>query len=137
MDREEDNENGEYYVPIQTRTRRIIVNQNRFGKSAAIALGIITCQCNVFLQTSRPGSIETIKNKLENLSIFKATMDHMDMISRNSDDGSNNLADLRIIALETSQKDILHLGKSMKSDDCEDFMKATEKEIKYLNAEDV
>ena len=49
-------------------------------------------------------------------------MDHMDLISRNSDDGSINLADPRILTAETSQKDNLHLGKAMKSDDREDFM---------------
>ena len=61
----------------------------------------------------------------------------MDLISRNSDDGSINLACLRIIAAETSQKDILHLGKSMKDNDHEYFMKAMEKVIKYLTTEDV
>ena len=51
----------------------------------------------------------------------------MDLISHNSDDGSINLADPRILAAETYQKDNFHLGKAMKSDDREDFMKATEK----------
>ena len=59
-------------------------------------------------------------------------MDNMDLISRNSDEGSMNLADPRIIASETSQKDNPHLGEAMKADDCEDFMKSMEKEIKYL-----
>ena len=59
-------------------------------------------------------------------------MDHMDMISRNYDDGSINLAYPIILAAETSQKDNLHLVKSMEDDDSEDFIKAIEKEIKYL-----
>ena len=59
------------------------------------------------------------------------------MISRNSDYGSINLSDPRILAAETFQKDNLHLGKSMKADDSEDFMKTMEKEIKYLTTEDV
>ena len=62
-------------------------------------------------------------------------MDHMDLISRNSDDGSINLAYPIILAAETSQKDNLHLGKSMKADDPEDFMKLMGKEIKYLTTE--
>ena len=48
----------------------------------------------------------------------------MDMIIRNSDDVFINPADPRIISAETSQKDNLHLGETMKSDDREDFMKA-------------
>ena len=64
-------------------------------------------------------------------------MYHMDLISRNSDDGSITLAYPIILVAETFQKDNLHLGKAMKSDDCEDFMKAMEKEIKYSNTEDV
>ena len=48
----------------------------------------------------------------------------MDLISRNSDDGSINLAEPRILAAETSHKDNIHLGEVMKADDCEDFMKA-------------
>ena len=44
------------------------------------------------------------------------------MISCNSDDGSINLADQRILAAENSQEDNLHLGEEMKADDCEDFM---------------
>ena len=62
MDREGDNDNDKYYVPIQTRSGRIIVNPNRFGQAAAIALGLLTFQCNAFLQTLQPGSIDTIKN---------------------------------------------------------------------------
>ena len=90
---------------------RIFVTPNSFGQAAAIALGILTFQCNTFLQTSRPGSIETIKKELSNVSIFKATMDHMDLISRNYDDGYINLEDPRIIAVETYQRDNLHLRK--------------------------
>ena len=71
---EGDNDNDEYYVPIQTIS----------------------------------GSIEKIKNELANVSIFKATMDHMYLKSHNFDDGSIELADPRIIAAETSQKDNLH-----------------------------
>ena len=56
----------------------------------------------------------------------------MDLISRNSDDGSINLADPRILAAENSQKDNLHLRKAMKADDREDLMKIMEKTIKYL-----
>ena len=54
-------------------------------------------------------------------------MDHMDLISHNSDDESINLTDPRIPAAETSQKDNLHLGEVMKADHCEYFMKSTEK----------
>ena len=61
----------------------------------------------------------------------------MDLISCNSDDGPIKLADPIILVAETSQKYNLHLGKAIKSDDREDFMKATEKEIKYLTTEDV
>ena len=64
-------------------------------------------------------------------------MDHMDLISRNSDDRSIKPADQSIFAAETSQKYHLHLGKAMKSDDREDLMKAMEKEIKDLITEDV
>ena len=63
-------------------------------------------------------------------------MNNLDLISRNSDDRSINLADPRIIAAETFQKDNLHLGEAMKADDCEDFKKEMEKEIKYLTTED-
>ena len=109
MDWEGDKENDKYYVPIQTRSVGIIVNPNCFGKVSAIELGILTCQCNAFLQTSRPGSIETIKNELENVSIFKSNMDHMDLISRNSDHGYNIIVDPRILAAETSRKYNPHL----------------------------
>ena len=126
---EGDNYNGEYYVLIQTRSGRKIVKTNRFGQAAVISLGLLTFQLNAFLQNSRSGSIETIKNELENVSIFKAIMDHMDLISRNYDDGSINLVDPRIIATETSQKYNIHLGKSMKADDGEDFMTSMEKEM--------
>ena len=64
-------------------------------------------------------------------------MDHMDLISRNSDDRSINIAESRILAAETSQKYNPHLGKAMKAADREDFMKAMEKEIKYFTTEDV
>ena len=64
-------------------------------------------------------------------------MDHMDLISRNSDDVSTNLVDPIIIAAETSLKDNLHLGEAMKADDRENFMKEMEKEIKDLTTEDV
>ena len=98
MDREGDNKNDEYYVLIQTRSDRKIVKPNSFGQATVIALGILACKCNDFLQTSRPGSIETIKNELENVSIFKATMDNMNLISSNFDDGSINLAYPKILA---------------------------------------
>ena len=62
MSHEGDNENIEYYVPIQTRSGIMIVEPNRFRQETAIALGLLTLQCNTFLQTSRPVSIETIKN---------------------------------------------------------------------------
>ena len=62
-------------------------------------------------------------------------MDHMDMTSRKYDDGFINLADPIIPAEETSQKDHLHLGEAMKSDDREDFMKTMVKQIKYLTTE--
>ena len=61
----------------------------------------------------------------------------MDLISRNCDDKSINIADPIILTAETSQKDNLHLVKAMKSDDPEDFMKTMEKEIKYSTTEDV
>ena len=54
-------------------------------------------------------------------------MGQMDLISRNSDDGSIDLADPIILASETSQKDNLQLGKTMKADDREDFMTVMEK----------
>ena len=62
MSRQGDNDNDEYYVLIQTILGRRIFKLNIFGQSAAIALGIFTCRYNDFLQTSRTGSIETIKN---------------------------------------------------------------------------
>ena len=48
MDQEGDNENDKYYVPIQTRSGQIIVKPNRFGQAAAMSLGLLTFQCNVF-----------------------------------------------------------------------------------------
>ena len=63
-------------------------------------------------------------------------MDHMDLISCNSDDGFIKIAYPKTIAAENSQKGNIHLGKAMKSDDREDFMKATEKEIKDLTTVD-
>ena len=103
---------------------RRIFKPNRFGQESSIALGLLTCQCNDLIQTSQPVSIETIKNEWGNVPIFKATMDHMDMISRNSDDGSNNLADPIFLTTETSQKNNFRLIEAMKADDSEDFMKA-------------
>ena len=64
-------------------------------------------------------------------------MDHMDLISCNSDDGFINLEYSRILAVESSEKDNLHLGEAMKSDERKDFIKETEKEIKYLTTKDV
>ena len=64
-------------------------------------------------------------------------MDHIDLISYNSDYGSINLAQPRIISEESSQKDSLHFGESIKTDDSEDFMTVMEKEIKDLISEDV
>ena len=98
MAQEKDNEDDEYYVPIKNILIQRIVKTNRFGQAAAIALDILTCQSNAFLQTSRPGSIENIKNDLENVSIFKPTMDHMDMINCNYDDRSMNFTDPIILA---------------------------------------
>ena len=57
---EGDNENDEYYVPIQTRYYRRIIRPNSFGQLAAISLGLLTFQCNTFPQTLQPGSIDTI-----------------------------------------------------------------------------
>ena len=57
----------------------------------------------------------------------------MDLISCKSDDGSIKLADPRIIAAETAQKDNLHLVKAMKADGCEDFVKAMEKRNKIFD----
>ena len=56
----------------------------------------------------------------------------MDVISRNSDDGSIKLADPIILSSETLQKDNPHLGKAMKSDDRDDFMKAMENRNKIF-----
>ena len=64
-------------------------------------------------------------------------MDHIDFISRNSVRGSINLADPIILAATTYHKYNLHLGKAMKSGNCEDLMKAMEEEIKYLTTKDV
>ena len=63
MDREGDNDNDKYYVPIQTRSGQRTVKPNRFGKAATIALDLLTFQCNTFLKTLQPGSIDTIKNE--------------------------------------------------------------------------
>ena len=49
------------------------------------------------------------------------------MISRNSDNGSINLADPIFLAEETSQKDNPHSGEAVKSDHHEDLIKAMEK----------
>ena len=57
MDQDIDNDNNEYYLPIQTRSGQIIVNPNRFVQAAAISLGLLACQCNAFPQNTRPGSI--------------------------------------------------------------------------------
>ena len=48
---------------------------------------------------------------------------------------SINVAKPRVLASETSQKDNLNLGKSMKADDREDFIKAIKREIKDLTTE--
>ena len=64
-------------------------------------------------------------------------MEHMDLICRNYDGVPINLAYPIMFATETSQKDNLYLGVAMKSEDCEDFMKSMEKEMKYLTTEDV
>ena len=98
MDQEGDNDNDKYYVPIQIISGQRIFKPNCFGQAAAISLGLLTFQCNTFPQTLQPGSIDTIKNELANVSIFKATIDHMDLISRNFDDGSIDITDPRIIA---------------------------------------
>ena len=50
-----DNDDYEYYVPMQTRSGQRIVKPNRFGQAAAIALGLLTFQFNDLLQNSRPG----------------------------------------------------------------------------------
>ena len=72
-----------------------------------MAFVLLTCQRKAFLQTSRTGSIETIQIQLASVSIFRATMAHIDLISRNSDYIPINLAYPRILAGETSHKDIL------------------------------
>ena len=61
----------------------------------------------------------------------------MDLISQKYDYRSINLVDPRILAAKHSQKDNLHLGKAMKADDHEDFMKVMKKEIKDSTTEDV
>ena len=61
----------------------------------------------------------------------------MYMTSHNFDDWSINLEDPIIIAAETSQKDNIHFGEAIKSDDSEYFMKTMRKEITYLNTADV
>ena len=127
MAREGDNGDDEYYVPIQTISVERIVKTNRVGQASAIALGLLTCQCNAFLQTSIPGSIETTKNELADILIFKATMYHMDLIICNSDNGYIHLAYPIFLADETSQKDNLHQGESMKDDDRADFIKNQQK----------
>ena len=63
MTREGDIGNDEYYVPIKTRLGWRVVKPNRFGQASTIALVLLTCRCNAFLQTSQPGSIEIIKNE--------------------------------------------------------------------------
>ena len=123
MDRDGDNYNDEYYVPIQTISGSRIIKPNRFGKAAAIVIGLLTCQWNSSQQTSRPGSIKNIINKLANVSIFKATVYHTDLKSRNYDDIYINFLDPIIIAAETSQRDNLHLGKAMTVDYLDYLMK--------------
>ena len=59
----------------------------------------------------------------------------MDLISRNFDDGPINLVDSRVLSDETYQKDNLHLGKSIKSDDREYFMKSMGKMTKDFTTE--
>ena len=44
MDREGDHDNDEYYLPIQTRSGRIIVKPNIFRQVYAISLGSLTFQ---------------------------------------------------------------------------------------------
>ena len=60
---EGDNYNDEYYVPIHTRLDGITVKRKRFGQQAAIAIGLLPCQCNALLQNSRPDSIKIIRNE--------------------------------------------------------------------------
>ena len=78
----------------------------------------------IFLKTSQPDLIETIKNELANASIFKANMEQMDLITQTFYDGFNNLADPRPLAAKKYQKYNIHLGEAMKSDYREAFMKA-------------
>ena len=61
----------------------------------------------------------------------------MDLISRNCDYKSINLAEPIFFTAETSQKDNHYLGKAMKAYDSKDFMKAIKKETKDLTTEDV
>ena len=61
----------------------------------------------------------------------------MDLKSHNFDDGSIDFAYPRIIAAGNYQKDNLQSFKAIKTEDCEDFMKAMEKETKYLTTGDV
>ena len=49
-------------IMYRYKIERRIFNKNIFGKASAIEIGLLTCQGNYFLQTSQPGSIETIKN---------------------------------------------------------------------------
>ena len=49
-------------------------------------------------------------------------MEHMNLISCNSDDGSINIVDPRILVAEKAQKDNLYLGEAMRADGGEDFM---------------
>ena len=122
MAREGDNDNDEYYVPIQTISGQIFVNPNRFCTSSRNCTWSLKFSIHCF-----PTKLTTSFNKnhqkwIGNVSIFKATMDHMDLISCNSDGRYIDLTDPRILAAETSQKDNLYLGKAIKADDCEDFM---------------
>ena len=57
MVKEEDKEKDKYYVLTKNISGGRIVKPNRFGQSATIALGILTCQFNTFPQTSRAVSI--------------------------------------------------------------------------------
>ena len=64
MDQEGDNNNDEYYVPIQNRSDRRIFRPNSFGQADTISPGLLTFQFNALLKNSRLGSIQTIKNEL-------------------------------------------------------------------------
>ena len=55
MDRDGDNENDDYYLPIKIISGKIIIKPNRFGQATAIEIGNLTFQCNTFLQSSHPG----------------------------------------------------------------------------------